>query len=126
MVVRSIEPKDTSKLIKIHEQFYKEEFPLPDFTKNYLATFVVTTDNDEIITVGGVKNILESIVMTDKSFSPRIRKDALFYILEGSIYFVDRSGHNELHCYVQGDNWVKILNKVGFRPTKGQSLVASW
>lgn len=126
MIIRPIELQDMDDINKIHKEQYEHEFELPDFNKHFISTFLVTTDAGDIVSAGGLKTILESVLITDKTFSTRVRRDALMHILQGSLYMAKRASHNELHCYVQDENWIKILNKVGFHPTRGQSLVAMW
>lgn len=126
MIVRPVESSDLNDLRKVWEEYYKNEFSFPNFERHFLATFLVTTDKGEVITAGGIKTILESVAITNKNLSTRMRREALFQLLQGSLYFADKAGYNELHAYVQGDNWTRILNNVGFQPTKGNSLVALW
>lgn len=126
MIVRPIESIDESELKQIHEKFYKNDFIYPDWNKHYLASLAITTDDGKIVTAGGVRHILECITLTDKSFSPRIRREALSLMLQSSLFIAEKSNHNQLHVFVEGDNWIKVLNRYGFEPAKGTVLVNTW
>jgi hypothetical protein len=42
-----------------------------------------------------------------------------------SEFITKRAGFSQLHVFVQDKDWLKHLEKVGFKPTAGQSLVLS-
>ena len=125
MIIRPLDNSDLQDLRKIHKKFYKEEFAFPDFDKHFLYAFSITLDG-KIVTAGGVRTILESVILTDQSFSPRVRREALYQMLQSSIYCADKMSYEELHAFIQDENWLKILQKVGFKPTVGKSLVINW
>ncbi len=122
MIIRALQADDIEKIREIHEKYYQEEFVFPDFTRDFLGAFV-SVDDDKIVAIGGVRNIIESVVITDKGASVRKRHDALFQILDASAWLTGQKGHTELHAFVQNDIWKHILEKVGFHTTKGQALV---
>lgn len=117
-------PRDLPSVRAIHEKFYGEEFPLPDFVTNYLCAFVVL-DGDRIITAGGIRTLLESILITDKSYAPEIRKEALLDILAASIYCAKRQNFDGIHAFVQDDKWANRLERFGFKAPVGKPLVLS-
>jgi hypothetical protein len=121
-MIRELRPDDLEKLKFIHEKYYKEEFNFPDFSRHFLCAYVVER-NGKIITAGGIRTIIECITITDKDLSVRERRDGLGYILNASRYFTKRNGYNELHCFVQDNNWMKHLLDSGFTTTAGISLV---
>lgn len=121
-MIRSLQIEDLEIIAQIHQKFYKDEFELPNFLNNYLCAFV-ESDEQGIITVGGVRTILECIAITDKDRSVKDRRKALYNILRASSYFAEKYNYNQLHAFVQDDNWVRHLNKVGFISTKGKSLI---
>lgn len=123
MIVRSFDPSDNEKLKKIHALFYSEEFEFPNFLKNFLCAFVVEDDNGNIITAGGVRNIPELILITDKSKSVRDRKLGLLEALQISNYVCKHWKHKHIHVFVQEDNWLKRLLRSGFRKPKGQPVI---
>ena len=126
MIIRKIELMDLDDLKRIHEKYYKDEFPFPDFFKHSLSTYIITDDDNKIITAGCVKTILEAFALTDKSFSAIIKGRALTQLLQGSLFTAGRFGYNELHAYIQDKEWLKILFKAGFKPTKGHSILVNW
>lgn len=123
VIVRHIDEDGLEQLKKIHERFYGEEFPFPDFGNNFLSTFCVVDNNNVVITGGGIRTILESIIITDKDRNPVDRKDALYSMLAASLYCVEKLGYDQLHAFVQDKVWLNRLKRVGFTETKGQALV---
>ena len=123
MIIRAISNADFEKIREIHSQYYQNEFEFPDFYNRFICAFVVATDTGDIVSVGGIRNIAESIVLTDKSFSTRLRRSALYKVLDASEFIARDANIDELHAFVQDSNWEKHLRKVGFLPTKGKSLV---
>ncbi len=121
-MIREIRNSDLPELVKIHGKFYEKEFDFPNFNNHFLCAYVV--ENNGIITsAAGIRTIVECIAITDKDKSVRERKEGLELILNASRYFTQRSGYDELHCFVQDENWMKQLMKKGFSKTKGNSLV---
>ncbi len=123
MIIRAIQESDFNQLKEIHSLFYKNEFSFPDFTTNYLCSFVVVDESNHIIVGCGMKMILESIALTDKRFSARVRRNALYEILNASGYMANKNGFDQIHCFIQDDNWNLQLQKAGFKATKGNGLV---
>lgn len=96
----------------------------PDFITNYLFSFAVCDNHDNIITVAGVRTILEVVAMTNKCRSPRLRRQALFDVLEASSFVANGHGYNELHAFIQDENWKdQLIRTETFKPTKGTALV---
>lgn len=122
-MIRELRNVDIEKIRKIHSEFYQNEFEFPDFFNNFLCAFVVMDDTSNIITVGGVRPIAEAVIMTDKSFSVRDRRTALYQMLDASEYVARHSNFRELHAFIQDEKWYKHLVKNGFLPTKGKPLV---
>lgn len=123
MIIRSLQAEDLNQLKEIHAQFYKHEFEFPNFLDKFECVFVVVDDSEKIITGGGVRTILESVLLTDKSFAPRIRREALYNMLQGSTYVGEKLGYKEIHAFIQDDRWSQCLKKIGFKNTVGESLV---
>ncbi len=121
MIIRAMTPDDIQPLREIHQRYFKNDFPFPDFTEHFLNAFVVL-ENDEIITAGGVKTILESVVISNKDMSPVIRRDALQRLLLASMFTAGSFGYDQIHAFVTDDKWRRRLIKSGFQPTAGQSL----
>ena len=121
MVIRALEAKDMKALEEIHREFFFEDFPFPDFLNSYICAAVIEDDRG-IICAGGVRTITELVAVTDKSRSSRDRVKALKKLLEASIYFSTKTGHDHLHTFSQGDIWINQLMKAGFNPCKGTAL----
>lgn len=123
-MIRAMNKMDLPELKAIHEKFYKTEFNFPDFMKNFLCTFVIVDDTtNDIILGGGVKLIAESVLITNKNYPPRIRKDALLTARDISMYFINRAELEGLHAFVQDEQWLRQLKKYGFRSTKGTPVI---
>lgn len=118
-------PRDLPAVRAIHDKFYGSEFPLPDFVTNYLCAFVVL-DDERIIVAGGVRTLLESVLITDKSYAPEIRKEALLDILAASIYCAKRNNFDGIHAFViRDEKWASRLERFGFKTPVGKPLVLS-
>jgi hypothetical protein len=124
MIIRNFQDSDLEQLKIIHERYYKEEFSLNEFMGNFLGLFSAVED-DKIISIAGVRTIAESIMVTDKSFSARQRRDVLLKMLQTQSFITGRSGYNQLHAFVQDENWERQLKDYGFKPCKGNALFIS-
>jgi hypothetical protein len=120
-MIRELRPDDLDRLKLIWDKYYSNEFSFPDFNK-FLVAYVVENEG-KIVTAGGIRTIIECIALTDKSLPVRERYDGLGYILNASKYFTLRHGHDQLHCFIQDETWMKHLLNFGFKFTKGDSLV---
>lgn len=121
-MVRAIQVEDLDQIKKIHDKFYQDEFSLPDFIQNYLCVFVSVDELGEIISVCGIRKIVELIAVTNKDFSPRIRQKSLVELLEASSYMAGKFGFDQLHAFIQDENWLNQLKEHGFSDTKGKSV----
>lgn len=122
-MIRGLREQDLEKLRSIHRRFYANEFSFPDFSKHFINVFVITDSNDDLISVGGVRPILEIVAITDKDKIVKERVGALGDLLTISAFIAEHDKFDELHCFVQDDTWMKQLMKKGFVETKGKSLV---
>jgi hypothetical protein len=123
MNIRALKESDLPLLRAIHAQHFSEEFEFPDFVSKFLCCFAVEDSDGNIISAGGIRPILELVMLTDKSESARKRHNAMFNILSASSYFARQGNFDQIHGFVQGQEWENILRKVGFVPTKGNALV---
>ena len=121
MIIRCIEPKDLFDIRRIHNEHFKHEFELPDF-KEFHCVYVVE-EGGKIITVGGIRPIAESIIVTDMNIIAKTRVRALLEMLNAHKYCARTAGYDGIHCFVQNEVWEKQLSKVGFHHTKGEALV---
>lgn len=122
MNIRALIESDIDKLRLIHEKYYAHEFNFPSFTDKFICGFTVTDDTDNIITAGGIRTIIEMVLITDKDKPVRVRREAVYNALNATKYLADQSGYNQIHIFVQGEDWERHLKKVGFNTCKGSAL----
>lgn len=122
-MIRALHTDDIDQLREIHAKYFYNEFEFPDFLNNFLCAFVVVNSEGSIISGGGVRAIAESIVITNKDFPVEERRTALYQILDVSEWLTRKADFNQLHAFVQDEQWQRHLEKVGFHPTKGRALV---
>jgi hypothetical protein len=121
MIIRNYQDSDLEQLKIIHERYYKEEFSISEFYQNFLNLFSVVED-DKIISVGGVRLIAESVIVTDKGYSARQRREALLMMLQSQTFITGRNNYHQLHAFIQDKNWEKQLLEYGFKPCKGDAI----
>lgn len=124
MIIRGFTERDVNPLKRIHESQYQSEFSLDEFIKsNYIGSFSVLDENENLISTGGVRTIAEVVIVTDKNQPVKIRRSALLMMLQASSYFAKNSNHHQLHAFIQDDIWLNQLLRHGFRETSGKSIV---
>jgi hypothetical protein len=122
MNIRSYCPSDIEELKSIHSKYFKDEFELPDFFHGFMCAFSVE-DEKGLVTIGGIRPIIEVIAVTNKDRSVRVRREALYNLLQALSFVAKTQHHDQIHAFVQDKKWLGHLQKVGFNPTKGQALV---
>lgn len=124
MIIRTFDKSDVDELKVIHERYYQDKFPFPDFFNHFVGRFSVVDDTDRIISAGGVRLLLESVIITDKAYSLKQRRNALLMILQASLFCMGRNKFDQLHAFIQDDEvWVKALKHYGFQDINGKGLV---
>lgn len=123
MNIREIRVTDLPAVSAIHKKYYGSEFNLPDFTSNFLCVFVVTNDQDQVISVAGVRTIAEVVALTDKSKYTREKYKALIDIFQASSFTAARFGYTQLHAFTQDDIWTEQLLKKNWNYINGTGLV---
>lgn len=122
-MIRSFTPNDVKQVKEIHEKYFKEEFEFPDFLQNFICAFVITDeDSNNIIAAGGVRTLAELIAITNKDYSPRIRRKSLYELLSAGMYIAEKSNHDSLHAFIQDPLWLHMMKQRGFHETVGKSL----
>lgn len=121
-MIRNTQDNDLHIIYKVWAKHFRDQFEFPDFVKDFLCTFTVM-DEDKVIAVAGVKPILESIIIVDKDFSTRARRSALLQILSTSEFVGKQHGFNQLHAFIQEEQYLEQLKRYGFELTKGQAVV---
>lgn len=114
-MIRSIVKEDFEQLRSIYDRYYKDDFPFPDFLKHYLAAFIITDEDEQIVTAGGIRVIAEVVAITDKSLSLRKRVRALKEFNVASQFIAASNGFNNLNAFVKGSDWKSQLKRVGFK-----------
>jgi hypothetical protein len=120
-MIRACTHEDLEEIRRIHELYYKDEFDLPDFM-NYLSAFVIE-DEKGIITIGGVRDIVECTALTDKSRHPIDRFRALKLLLDASTFASRSWKYDQMFIWSQDSKYSRRLTKNGFRFAPGQSLI---
>lgn len=123
MTIRSIEVSDLEAIKKIWENHYKNEFEFPDFVTNYLCSFVVVDENDNIIAISGLRTIVECVTLTNKVYNLEVKLEALNRVLTVSGHLTSQLGYDQIHAFVQDKVWEEFMKKAGFHSTKGSALV---
>ena len=124
MIIRGMIPTDTINLERIHNWYYKSEFEFPDFFNSYLCAFTVEAGDNRIISGGGVRPIAEIVLVTDKHYSTRIRREALYRSLEASCYVAKKSGFSKLHAVTEDETWANQMIRSGFH-SRGNILAVN-
>lgn len=106
----------------IYNHHYADTFEFPEFERFIVGALVEDLDG-KVITVGGIRPIAETVIMTDKNCHARKRWAAIIEMLQAGEYFARKSNFRELHCFVQDEIWLKHLLKLGFQKTSGICLV---
>lgn len=122
-MIRALLKRDRVQIADIHKKFYESEFDLSDL-QNLTCGFTAVNANDKVICAGGIKSIIEMIIVTDKDVDIRERQVALYDMLTMAGNSTKSAGYKQLHAFIQDEKWARYLIKhVGFKPTAGQSLV---
>ncbi len=117
--IRNITESDIPQLRKIHSQFFQNEFTFADFCQSWLTNFVITDDNNDIISAGAIRPIMEIVAVTNYEKSPRIRRSALYDMLTIAQYVLRDTNFTQLHAFIQDEKWLGQLQKAGFRRCVG-------
>lgn len=124
MNIRIFQEDDIKPLNNLIKNHYDKEFTIDDILSPHIVQ-LFTVEDGEIFSIGGIRNILEIVLVGNKSIPLRDRREAGYHILRASAYTAERLGYQGLHSYVQDEKFLKHLIKMGFRETKGKSLVLS-
>lgn len=121
MIIRTFTREDLIELERLHSLYFKDEFYLPDISK-YLRAFVVE-DEKGIITMGGIRPIIECALVTDMSRYTRVRQKALYYMLEANSVATRECGFDQMYVWSQNSNYTKRLKENGFKSPVGDTLI---
>ncbi len=121
-MIRAIEADDIPKLQAIHARFFEKEFSFQDFCSAWISNFVIVDDNNEIISAGAIRPLMEIVAITDYSKPTRARVSALYDMLQIAQYVLRRTHATQLHCFVQDEKWLNQLIRCGFKSCVGKPL----
>ena len=127
MHVKAISNQYYPQFLQIHNKHFKDEFELSElFDDKVLNKFVITDDDDKVVTFGGIKLLFELACVTDLDRTPRERVVALKTFLDTALSQARKKQFEQLHCFathnIEDNKWVGMLEKVGFSQTKGRAL----
>lgn len=114
--------RDLGFVKTIHEKFYNREFDISELNK-FMCSFVSVDANDKPIVAGGIRTIVEAIIVTDKDAPIEARIDALKEWLLTAKQATNDAGYDHMLAFVQDGKWMRHLMKYGFIPTAGNGLV---
>ena len=115
MNIRALELRDINKIRELHNKYYPD-LEFPDFMNNFLCSFAMTDENDEIITAGGVQTIGEILLVTDKAKSRIKIGKALREAMRASLFIGAKFNLSELVAFVKNDEYARHLVRHGFYP----------
>lgn len=121
-MIRPISNEHIERARIVHSSQYEHEFELPDFYK-MLCAFSIVNERDDLVSIAGVRPILELVVITDKTKPVRERYHAVYNILDASKYIASRNKYDQLHAFVQDKHWADVMKSRGFSDMLGQGLV---
>jgi hypothetical protein len=122
-MIRALFKRDLDSVRKIHEQFYGSEFGISDL-QGLTCGFTAVDDNDQVICAGGIRSIMEIVIVTDKNVPILQRQQALFDMLKTARNSTKEAGYRQLHAFVQDEKWERhLIKQAGFRHTVGKALV---
>lgn len=121
-MIRCYEKSDLEKLKELHGKYFADQFHLPDMQK-FMCAFVVE-DEKGIITMGGVRAIVEAVIVTDQSRSALDRMKAIYHITDAAIFVTRSYGYDQIYAFSQREKWFKRMRKsLGFRRPQGECLL---
>jgi len=121
-MIRALLKRDLGAVKTIHEKFYGKEFDLTELNR-FICSFVSVDVNDRPIVAGGIKTVVEAMIVTDQDASIESRVDALKEWLITAKRSTSDAGYDQMFAFVQDDKWMRHLMKYGFIPTAGKGLV---
>lgn len=111
MRARALTLDDIDKVKALHDKYYSE-FAFPDFL-NLLNAFIIEDDKGIIIT-GGVEQVAEAVLVTNKNRSLISIGKALVEAQLVSLFTCKQFGIKELYAFVNNDDYAKHLIQHGF------------
>lgn len=120
-MIRLLQTSELEAVKELHRCYYSNEFAFPDLSQ-FICVLAAVDDNNKIVTAGGIRPILEAVLITDISQSVKLRRKALLEMLQSISFVAQRSNYNQIHAFVQDEGWLKQLVKQGFSKCRGEAL----
>src|ERR1700739_4257288 len=99
--IQPLTASDLAQVARIHEKHYQHEFSMDEFNRQFLGLFSITDSDGTVITAGGLRPLLESVIVTNKDASARKRREGLLKMLEINEFVAKRVGNNSFHAFIQ-------------------------
>ncbi len=122
-MIALVTPEHLIRAEAIHKAQYKDQFDFPAFKDEFILIYSSVNKDGELVSIAGVKPILEMVAITDQTKPVRERYTAVYDILAASQFTAASHKHNQLHAFVQDPHWMEVMLARGFCKTKGQALV---
>lgn len=121
MNIRAFTKSDLGQMEKLYDLYFKREYSFPKFME-MICAFVVEDEEGPIV-YGGVRDIPETIAVTDLSRKPKIREEALYKLLDASIFVCKSNNYDQMYVWTQNYKYARRMLKNGFRHPDGESLI---
>jgi len=112
MITRALTDRDIVPVLDLHKRFYNE-FEFPPFDK-MLNAFIIEDDNKEIIMAGGVEQVAESVLVTNKEASRIKIGRALVEAQQIVVYTCKQFGIRDVYAFVNNNEYAEHLIQHGF------------
>lgn len=112
MIIRALKQDDIKQVLKIHKKYY-DEFDFPAFDK-MLNAFIIEDGNQEIIMAGGIEQVAESVLVTNKEMSRIKIGRALVEAQQIVAYTCQQFGIREVYAFVNNNEYAEHLIQHGF------------
>ena len=117
--------EDIPQIKEICNKFYPD-IESYDFNKGFNHVYIAKNDEDSFILFGGLNPLVEVVLFSNKDIinkSISDTKQAFLIVFQEFINEAKKLGYSQLHAISADDNWIRHLNKVGFRVLEGKMLV---
>jgi hypothetical protein len=111
MNIRAMTPNDVAEISWLHHKYYSE-FAFPSFG-SMLNAFVIE-DEEGIIMAGGVEQVAEAMLVTNKEKSRIKIGKALVEAQQCSAFTCKAHGIKDMYAFVRDDEYAEHLLQHGF------------
>lgn len=111
MKARALIKTDLDEIRQLHDKYY-QEFDFPDFL--HLLNAFVIEDDKGIIMAGGVEQVAEAVLVTNRERSMISVGKALVEAQSVSLFTCKQFGIKELYAFVNNADYAKHLIQHGF------------